>query len=945
MRRLQFALFTGILFVATLISANIVRGDTAQALSAANWNAGRIIDDRIFADSQAISVSQIQAFLNAKVPSCDTNGSKSSSHWYDAGGRYYTRAEWGAISGNPAPYVCLKDYVENLSTGQNNLGSPGASVPGGLSAAQIIAGASTQYSINPEVIVVLLQKEQSLVTDDWPWVTQYKKATGAFCPDTAPCDVQHAGFGNQVYSAARLFRNYIDNPGQYNHAPGNNNILYNPNADCGRSIVHIETRATAALYNYTPYQPNAAALANLYGSGDGCSSYGNRNFWRMFNDWFGSTTGSVSVVKKSNDATIYFRDKNTIRPIPSMSVLEAWGFTGDMVSTLDDTTFNTLSVVTPNLSRVVKVTGTSDIFFVDGGNHYYVNPAVAGLRGFSASTALGLPATTIQSTFGKGNLSAAVTAASGDTSVYIIDGAQKRGFTSMTVLKAWLGSSPTITRLSNSYVGALASAPNISLNRIEHNGSTYLVDGKKKLPLSANAGAIYPGSTTAVSANIDGYLATGPGPKQLARAANGSVYLIDAGIKHPVGSLKVANAWKSGEYANLSNHSLSLIPTGSTWSKNIVRKNDGSIYLVDSKKYLIPTDLTAAYLGGTTAPTVSDNLLALLPNSAGPASGFLKATTNSTIYLADYGKKRPISSFTSYSLLNGARNETITNLRSDTLSLISSGPVVNSLPSDGSGGLHVFDNGSYYSLAPDIAQEWQAASSAALHATSLSRYVGLGALGNKLRDGSTYGVAYDGKFYRSSSLARTAMWGLNDTSTQAVSSAVLSTFKSTGGLTRFIKKNNSLDSTVYLIDNNQLFPIASMNLYVSLGPDSIAYLPESVISTLDSSTNASFATTTAGETYVFDNGKKRIIESSYVNFWFTSGNAPASYSSEFLSLMPNNSALRRVIRTSDGSMYVMDAGQKRPIRSYSSFASNFASEGYSNISNSLAHLIPTGADF
>ncbi len=35
-------------------------------------------------------------------------------------------------------------------------------------------------------------------------------------------------------------------------------------------------------------------MNNLYGTGDGCSAYGNRNFWRMYTDWFGSTTGGGS---------------------------------------------------------------------------------------------------------------------------------------------------------------------------------------------------------------------------------------------------------------------------------------------------------------------------------------------------------------------------------------------------------------------------------------------------------------------------------------------------------------------------------------------------------------------------------------------------------------------------------------------------------------------------
>jgi len=59
--------------------------------------------------------------------------------------------------------------------------------------------------------------------------------------------------------------------------------------------VNVQNYATAALYNYTPYQPNAAALGNLYGTGDGCSSYGNRNFWVYYNDWFGPTAGLPPV--------------------------------------------------------------------------------------------------------------------------------------------------------------------------------------------------------------------------------------------------------------------------------------------------------------------------------------------------------------------------------------------------------------------------------------------------------------------------------------------------------------------------------------------------------------------------------------------------------------------------------------------------------------------------
>jgi hypothetical protein len=91
--------------------------------------------------------------------------------------------------------------------------------------------------------------------------------------------------------SAWQFREYTNNPSAWRYKVGNNVIQFNPNTACGSSVVNITDQATADLYNYTPYQPNAAALANLNGIGDSCSSYGNRNFWVIWSNWFGSPTG------------------------------------------------------------------------------------------------------------------------------------------------------------------------------------------------------------------------------------------------------------------------------------------------------------------------------------------------------------------------------------------------------------------------------------------------------------------------------------------------------------------------------------------------------------------------------------------------------------------------------------------------------------------------------
>lgn len=159
---------------------------------------------------------------------------------------------------------------------------------GNDTAAQVIAKAARACEISPKVLLVLLQKEQGLITSQNPTKRAYSKATGFACPDTAPCDPSKAGFPTQVYAAASRLQQYRLQPERFNHAVGRtSSVAYHPNKSCGSRQLTMATAATAALYNYTPYLPNAAALANPYGTGDSCSAYGNRNFYRLHRDWFG----------------------------------------------------------------------------------------------------------------------------------------------------------------------------------------------------------------------------------------------------------------------------------------------------------------------------------------------------------------------------------------------------------------------------------------------------------------------------------------------------------------------------------------------------------------------------------------------------------------------------------------------------------------------------------
>ncbi|GAA4060596.1 hypothetical protein GCM10023065_08310 [Microbacterium laevaniformans] len=236
----------------------------AQAANASDFRAGLIISDHNFFDAQSMNADQVQDFLNGKVPRC--SGS----------------------NGQP----CLKDYSTNVTPIAADSYCSG--IPAGtMTAAQIIVAAARACGISPKVLIVMLQKEQGLITDRSPDDWSYRAALGQGCPDTAPCDNAFSGFYRQVYFGARQLRIYQQRPEWFGYQIGWNNILRSPDTSCGTARVYIENDATRALYIYTPYTPNAASLGNLYGSGDDCSTYGNRNFWRDYSDWFGSPLGSI----------------------------------------------------------------------------------------------------------------------------------------------------------------------------------------------------------------------------------------------------------------------------------------------------------------------------------------------------------------------------------------------------------------------------------------------------------------------------------------------------------------------------------------------------------------------------------------------------------------------------------------------------------------------------
>lgn len=168
-------------------------------------------------------------------------------------------------------------------------------------AAEIIYDAAKNYRINPKYILVTLQKEQSLITDDSPTSKQLNGATGyginESCGWTCPTYLRNSGFGKQVAACAGLMRWYYDNTDK----------SYVKKKD---TVTTIDSQqivpgswATAFLYTYTPHIS------------------ANKNFWRIWNTWFSQVYPNGSLLKTASSTDVWLVQNGQKRRFKNTSAL------------------------------------------------------------------------------------------------------------------------------------------------------------------------------------------------------------------------------------------------------------------------------------------------------------------------------------------------------------------------------------------------------------------------------------------------------------------------------------------------------------------------------------------------------------------------------------------------------------------------------------------------
>lgn len=171
--------------------------------------------------------------------------------------------------------------------------------------ADILWRVAGSYRLNPQYLLVLLQKEQSLVEDPSPSQKQLDWATGYAVCDSCSMDdpriQDFKGFANQVEYAAKqhreryLFQMLIKGSTIAGHAPGKSSVI-------DGLVVTPANQATAMLYSYTPH------------------IHGNQNVWRIWRRWFSRTLPDGTVVAKAETKEQFLIRNGERRPLsPAVS--------------------------------------------------------------------------------------------------------------------------------------------------------------------------------------------------------------------------------------------------------------------------------------------------------------------------------------------------------------------------------------------------------------------------------------------------------------------------------------------------------------------------------------------------------------------------------------------------------------------------------------------------
>jgi hypothetical protein len=456
--------FIGIIFLTAVPMRVLAAGDVD-----AKFNPSKLIEDRVFSDTKTFSGPDgIQKFLESK----------------------------NSILANTSPAFLAKLKEPSIKLLKESLDDPHPSAGHLRTAAEIIWDASQASGLNPQVILVTLNKEQSLITGrQTDSAEQVQRALdfamGFDCPDSSGCGNLFPGFyfqlfgnldneGNRYLGAAKSLMKSFNTPGgrgpAVNGSPAHigdtitlDNTLGGYNGVQARQSLTLSNAATAALYRYTPHVFN-----------------GNYNFWKFFQAWFRFSNGTLLRNKKN----IYIIQNGAKQKVPTF-VAQARGLnlaSAISVSVSELDSYPTEKLYGPADNTIISVDGKLYVF-LDNVKHP-ASSFVISQRGLNAANAI-----TVKSAdadlFEKGSQltpsDGTVLKGEGSTGIFLVDGGVLKLFTPFTFAqRKAAGQVQTIpdteidTYLKQGFVSPLDG----TVLKGQGSGAVYFMQDKVKRPLT-----------------------------------------------------------------------------------------------------------------------------------------------------------------------------------------------------------------------------------------------------------------------------------------------------------------------------------------------------------------------------------------------------------------------------------------------------------------------------
>lgn len=339
MKKITCVLLT---FCTILLELQPIVAAAAEQAVYPEFSANLIVPDSAFTDTQTFGGAEgIQKFLESKH----------------------------SVLANTTPDFLTKLNEPNDTALKQALDDPRPNLGRRRTAAELIWDASQASGLNPQIILVTMNKEQGLIGnsfDDSRLQRALNHAMGFDCPDSSGCGNLFPGFyyqlfgnldvnGNRYIGSAKSLMKSFNTPG--GRGPSVNgvvakvgdsislsNTIGNYIGVLANQIVTLGNLATAALYRYTPHVFN-----------------GNYNFWKFFTAWFKYPNGTL--VKTLQSDAVYIIQDGALHQVPAFVARER-GLNLNQVITASPTEINSY----PSGA----IYGPSDNTIVTSKNNYFV---------------------------------------------------------------------------------------------------------------------------------------------------------------------------------------------------------------------------------------------------------------------------------------------------------------------------------------------------------------------------------------------------------------------------------------------------------------------------------------------------------------------------------------------------------------------------------------------